>query len=386
MKILLADDSPAMRAVFRKALEKLGHSPKDIVEAQEAREVLRAFQNLFNPVDLVIFDWDLPGMDGLGLLAHLKSLGLTETVTVLLSVNRQQRALLPQVAKLGPCEAIDRPFTEEQCEEKLQSMGKVVAVRKGESSKKLRVVPNLPEPDSSMPFLVRLPAAVIDDLLKLADERQHEAGALVLKTGQVCDSLHIVTRGQVEILAEGKPTRIVAEGDPVGEFSFMMSEPSTYTAKARTVVLTASLSKARIADLLRRHPGLDRHFSSLMGRHKEVMSARATTIVQSDFKGTFDTMPFANVLQILNVGRKSGVLGIRLGEHSGGIYLDNGEAVHAWTDDATGELAFYALSGWAQARFAFSSIRREDQRTLGKPTMTLLLEAMRRQEETPPGA
>jgi two-component system chemotaxis response regulator CheY len=386
MKILLADDSPAMRAVFRKALEKLGHSPKDIVEAQEAREVLRAFQNLFNPVDLVIFDWDLPGMDGLGLLAHLKSLGLTETVTVLLSVNRQQRALLPQVAKLGPCEAIDRPFTEEQCEEKLQSMGKVVAVRKGESSKKLRVVPNLPEPDSSMPFLVRLPAAVIDDLLKLADERQHEAGALILKTGQVCDSLHIVTRGQVEILAEGKPTRIVAEGDPVGEFSFMMSEPSTYTAKARTVVLTASLSKARIADLLRRHPGLDRHFSSLMGRHKEVMSARATTIVQSDFKGTFDTMPFANVLQILNVGRKSGVLGIRLGEHSGGIYLDNGEAVHAWTDDATGELAFYALSGWAQARFAFSSIRREDQRTLGKPTMTLLLEAMRRQEETPPGA
>ena len=103
--------------------------------------------------------------------------------------------------------------------------------------------------------------------------------------------------------------------------------------------------------------------------------------MQSDFKGTFDTMPFANVLQILNVGRKSGVLGIRMDEHSGGIYLDNGEAVHAWTESATGELAFYTLSGWTKAKFAFSSIRREEQRTLGKPTLTLLLEAMRRQEE-----
>ena len=243
MKILLADDSPAMRAVYRKALEKLGHTDREIVEAHEAREVVKVFQNLFTPIDLVIFDWDLPGMDGLGLMSHLKSLGLTETVAVLLSVNRQQRALLPQATKLGPCESIERPFTEEACETKLRGMGKTVDIKKGESSKKLRVVPTLAEPDNGIPFLLRLPSAVIDDVLKLADERRHDAGAVLLKTGQVSDSLQIVTRGQVEILTTGRPARIVGEGDPVGEFSFMMSEPSTYTARAKTEVLTASLSK-----------------------------------------------------------------------------------------------------------------------------------------------
>ena len=156
------------------------------------------------------------------------------------------------------------------------------------------------------------------------------------------------------------------------------------TAQAVTEVLTASLSKSRIAELLRKHPGLDGQLSALMSRHKSVMTARATTIVQSDFKGTFDTMPFANVLQILSVGRKSGVLGIRQDELSGGIYLEQGEAVHAWTEDEKGEKAFYALSSWTKGKFAFNSMSREEERTLRKPTMTLLMEAMRRLEECAP--
>ena len=388
MRILLADDSPAMRTMFRTVLEKLGHATKDIVEAKEGREVLRALQNPSSPVDLVVYDWDLPGMDGLGLMSQLKQLGQSENVSVLLNVNRQQRALIPQVSRLGPCDSIDRPFTEEACEAKLRSLGKGIEVKKAESSKRLRSVPALAAPvaetSSGRSFLVGLPAVVMGDLLKLADERQHPAGTVLLKTGHVCDALHIVTRGQVEIRAGGRLARVVGEGDPFGELSFMMSEPAAYSAQAKTVVMTASLSKARIADLLRKYPSLDQHFSSLMARHREVMTARATTIVQSDFKGTFDTMPFANVLQILKAGRKSGVLGVRQDELSGGIYLDQGEAVHAWTDEVQGEAAFYALSSWGKAKFAFNSVRREEGRTLTKPTLTLLMEAMRRLEEKPP--
>jgi CRP-like cAMP-binding protein len=193
-------------------------------------------------------------------------------------------------------------------------------------------------------------------------------------------------RGEVELSSAGRTIRVIKEGDLFGEFSFMMSEPSGYTATARTLVHTASLSKARIADVLRKHPSFHNQISSVMSRHKDVMTARATTIVQSDFKGTFDTMPFANVLQVLSIGRKTGVLGIRQEELSGGIYLDNGEAIHAWTDDSEGEEAFYALSGWVEGKFAFNSMRREERRTLTKATITLLMEAMRRIEENGPPA
>jgi CRP-like cAMP-binding protein/DNA-binding NarL/FixJ family response regulator len=388
MKILLADDSPAMRTLFRGVLEKLGHASTDIVEAKDGREALAAFRNPLDSVDVIVFDWDLPGLDGLGLMGQLKNMGLNEKVSVLLSVNRQQRALLPQVTKQGLCESIDRPFTEEMFEKKFRSVSKAAKLKQAESSKKITPVAPKLQTESAMPFLLRLPSAMIDDILKVADARRYESGAILLRAGQVSDALQIVTQGEVEVLtgSAGAPLRTIKDGDPFGEFSFMMSEPSLNTVRAKGVVLTASLSRTRLSELLRKHPSLDKHLSTLMGRHKEVMTARATTIVQSDFKGTFDTMPFANVIQILNVGRKSGVLGIRDDELSGAIYLENGEAVHAWTDEVEGEEAFYTLSGWTKAKFAFNSMRREEKKSLKRPTLTLLMDAMRRLEENPPPA
>jgi hypothetical protein len=91
-----------------------------------------------------------------------------------------------------------------------------------------------------------------------------------------------------------------------------------------------------------------------------------------------DTMSFADLVQLLGSTRKTGVLGFRDGARSGAIYLEKGEAVHAWTDDLKGEDAFYALAGWKMARFAFTSIQRTEPRTLRIATMTLLMEAMRR--------
>jgi two-component system, chemotaxis family, chemotaxis protein CheY len=385
MRILLADDSRAMRTVYRTVLDRVGHPSGAIVEAKEAREVLAALEDHETPVDMIVFDWDLPGMDGLALMAQLKMRGLAGKVSVLFSVNRQQRALLPQAVRVGPCEGLDRPFTEETFEKKFRAL-RPLSTRESGSSKGLRPMPSMPDTDGGKPFLARVPSAMVDDLLKLADEREHFSGAVLLRAGQICDSLHIVMRGQVELTSAGKTIRTSREGDLFGEFSFMMSEPSGYTATAKTLALTASLSKARIADLLRKHPGLHNHISALFLRHKDAMTARATTIMQSDFKGTFDTMPFANVIQVLSIGRKTGILGIRQEELSGGIYLDNGEALHAWTENSEGEEAFYALSGWTEAKWAFNSIRREERRTLTKATITLLMEAMRRIEEKGPSA
>jgi hypothetical protein len=50
-----------------------------------------------------------------------------------------------------------------------------------------------------------------------------------------------------------------------------------------------------------------------------------------------------------------------------------------------GEAAFRELSRWTRAKFAFNSIRREEERTLHKPTITLLMEALGGQGgQTPP--
>lgn len=400
MRILLADDSRAMRAMFRTVLENLGHAPGDILEAPDGPATQAVFRQADAPIDLAVVDWDLPGLLGPDFMAKLKNAGLVGRTSVLFCVSRAQRAQATQVSRIGPCEAIERPFTEEAFAAKIRAMGVSVESRLKSSSRRLPAVvpgatpppaprPAAPAPASSgLPFLMELESAIIDDLLKLATPARHDAGVTVLRAGQVCGSLNLVTHGEVEILSgpAGGPVRIARDGDPYGELSFMTGQPSAETARTRTVVRTASLSKAQLAELLKRQPAMSKHLTALMDRHKKVMVARATTLEHSDFKGTFDTFPFTDVMQMLISTRKTGVLGMKGDQGHGAIYLENGEAVHAWAEDLNlkGEDAFYAMAGWKTAKFAFTSIRRTEPRTLHQPTITLLMKAMKRHEEAAP--
>lgn len=383
MRILLADDSRAMRGVFREVFQKLGHASSDILEAPDWPGTLAALRK--EPVDLLVFDWELPGKEGSDLMWQLKDLGMAGKVTVLFCVNRQQRSLVAHASRQGSCDCVEKPFTPESLETKVRALGGAyeAASKVRESSKQHRVVTPRSEGVSGGRFLAQLPSNVREELLKLAMVHRHEAGITLLRAGEVCGFLHFVIQGQAEVLqgAAGRIGRIVEEGDPFGELSFMTTTPSTETVRAKTRVQTASVSKANLAELLRKEPAVAIHLSALMSRHTRTMHARATTLEHSDFKGTFDTMPFADVIQMLIATRKTGVLGVRGEQYRGAMYMEDGEAIHAWTDDLKGEEAFFALASWRKAKFAFTSITRQEPRTLTQPTITLLMKAMRHQEQ-----
>jgi two-component system chemotaxis response regulator CheY len=74
MKILIVDDSKAMRMLVRRALREAGYGDHDYAEAgngKEALEVLKA-----GGVDLALLDWNMPEMTGIEVLAQVKALGL----------------------------------------------------------------------------------------------------------------------------------------------------------------------------------------------------------------------------------------------------------------------------------------------------------------------
>ena len=62
MKILAVEDDPVARAVLRQALHRLGH---EVVEAQDGNEALRLLEA--EPVRVIVSDWLMPELDGLGL-------------------------------------------------------------------------------------------------------------------------------------------------------------------------------------------------------------------------------------------------------------------------------------------------------------------------------
>jgi len=383
MRILLASASSAARTILRGLLERAGCAREDLVDVGDRKAVYAAFKEPAGAPTLAVVDWDLPELDGPGFARYVRA-SLGDKVGILFCVRADDLGALSEISGTGPVDWIERPFGDAPFLEKVRALREEAEkARSDESAKRLRAIATGKEMQVALPFLLQLPSHLIDDLLKKSSRNRHPPGTILLRPNDVPEALHLITEGEVEILEgpAGIRSRVSGEGDPFGELAFMTARPAGETVRARTEVTVASVSKAELSDVLRRHPRMSEYLSSLLSRHSKTMTARATTLSHADFKGTLDTTPFPDLVQLLSSTRKTGVLGFRDEDLSGAIYLEDGEAVHAWTETLQGEDAFFDIASWATARFAFRSIQRQEPRTLKVATMTLLLEAMRRQDE-----
>ena len=61
MKMIIVDDEPVARAILQRALETFGH---EIIVTSNGLEAWEEFDR--EPVRLIVSDWKMPGLDGLG--------------------------------------------------------------------------------------------------------------------------------------------------------------------------------------------------------------------------------------------------------------------------------------------------------------------------------
>ncbi|NWG39368.1 MAG: response regulator [Hydrogenophilaceae bacterium] len=73
MKILIADDSKAMRQVIGHMLHQAGYSGFRVVEAADGVEALE--KTTIEAPDLVLSDWDMPNKSGIEFLQELRASG-----------------------------------------------------------------------------------------------------------------------------------------------------------------------------------------------------------------------------------------------------------------------------------------------------------------------
>ena len=73
MRILIVDDSRAMRAIVRRHLAQAGFGDAEIEEAEDGKQALD--QIAASRPDVVLSDWNMPVMTGIELLEHLRGQG-----------------------------------------------------------------------------------------------------------------------------------------------------------------------------------------------------------------------------------------------------------------------------------------------------------------------
>jgi two-component system chemotaxis response regulator CheY len=69
MKVLIVDDSKMMRVMHARSLRQIGYEV-EVVEAGSGEEALPLMSN---DLDLVIVDWNMPGMDGIELVQTVRA-------------------------------------------------------------------------------------------------------------------------------------------------------------------------------------------------------------------------------------------------------------------------------------------------------------------------
>jgi two-component system chemotaxis response regulator CheY len=104
--ILIADDSPAMRALLVSTIEMLGDYR--IVEASSGFEALRLLPR--EKVDLILTDINMPDINGLELISYLRSNSNYLSIPVFIISTEGSQKDLEKGRLLGANEYLIKPF------------------------------------------------------------------------------------------------------------------------------------------------------------------------------------------------------------------------------------------------------------------------------------
>lgn len=118
MKILIVDDSKAMRMIVTRTLRQAGFGDHDFVEAGDGAEGLAAVAA--EAPDLVLSDWNMPEVSGIEFLQRLRAEG--SEVRFGFVTSESTDAMRELAAASGALFLIAKPFTSDTFADALGSV------------------------------------------------------------------------------------------------------------------------------------------------------------------------------------------------------------------------------------------------------------------------
>ena len=115
---LIVDDQQTIRSLVRSGLQELGF--KTTFEATDGEEGLR--QMLMRPIGLVISDFNMPKLDGLGLLRAVRAHPPIQKTAFIMLTGRADKELVQKAVQLGVNNYLVKPFTVQTLKEKIEAV------------------------------------------------------------------------------------------------------------------------------------------------------------------------------------------------------------------------------------------------------------------------
>lgn len=114
-KILIADDFATMRRIVKNLLKQLGY--ENITEAEDGEQAYAKLKG--GGFKFVVSDWNMPNLDGLGLVQKVRSDPELKTLPFLMVTAEAEKEKVIEAIKAGVSNYIVKPFTAETLKEKI---------------------------------------------------------------------------------------------------------------------------------------------------------------------------------------------------------------------------------------------------------------------------
>jgi two-component system chemotaxis response regulator CheY len=119
MKILIVDDSRAMRMIVKRTLRQAGFGDHEVGEAEDGKEAVTMLSDA--SYGLVLTDWNMPNMNGIELAEYIKN--NAPQVKVGFVTTEGTPEMRARVMEAGALFLIAKPFTAEDFK---SALGRVV--------------------------------------------------------------------------------------------------------------------------------------------------------------------------------------------------------------------------------------------------------------------
>ncbi|HEY2842317.1 MAG TPA: response regulator [Bryobacteraceae bacterium] len=117
-RVLLVDDSAAMRAFIRRVLDLCGLEIEALFEAGDGREALELLEREW--VDVILTDINMPGMDGEEFIQRLASSGAANTTPIIVVSTDATTARREHLLQLGARGYLVKPFAPETLQSEIE--------------------------------------------------------------------------------------------------------------------------------------------------------------------------------------------------------------------------------------------------------------------------
>lgn len=122
-KILIVDDMSTMRKIIKNMLTKMGCN--DLTEAEDGEPAWKMIQEAHEagqPFEFIVSDWNMPQMNGLDLLKHIREDERFKTLPFLMITAEAEQSNVVIAVKAGVSNFIVKPFAITTLKEKIDKI------------------------------------------------------------------------------------------------------------------------------------------------------------------------------------------------------------------------------------------------------------------------